>query len=233
MKSIIIYFSKLLSIIILIIYKLYYNKRFSFKCRGVALIGLSLRGSVSFHLKSGKIAKTKFIIYGKNIKLFFDDDVKIYNCKFVISGDNCIIDFRGARNMVDSKFELLDSNTQLIVSGNTGFKHNRVLVAGNQNSVRIGSDCIFAEGVEIWASDTHSILDINTNCRINNDAPIEIGNRVWLGNRALVMKGVKIGNDVVVAAGSIVTNNVPDNSLVAGVPAKVIKNNIRWDIRRI
>lgn len=53
--------------------------------------------------------------------------------------------------------------------------------------------------------------------------PVTIGNDVWIGGNVTVLPGVTIGNNVVVAAGSVVTKDVPDNSLVGGVPAKLIK----------
>ena len=59
--------------------------------------------------------------------------------------------------------------------------------------------------------------------------PIEIGDHVWIGLRAIILKGVKIGNGSVIAAGAVVTRDVPPYSLVAGVPARVIKENIYWE----
>ena len=53
--------------------------------------------------------------------------------------------------------------------------------------------------------------------------PITIGNDVWIGGNVTILPGVTIGNNVVIAAGAVVTKAVPDNSLVGGVPAKVIK----------
>ena len=54
--------------------------------------------------------------------------------------------------------------------------------------------------------------------------PIHIGNDVWIGGNVTIMPGLTIGNNVVIAAGAIVTKDVPDNSLVAGVPAKKIRD---------
>jgi maltose O-acetyltransferase len=54
-------------------------------------------------------------------------------------------------------------------------------------------------------------------------APITIGNGAWLASRTLVLPGVTIGNGSVVAAGAVVTRDVPDNALVAGVPARVVR----------
>lgn len=52
-------------------------------------------------------------------------------------------------------------------------------------------------------------------------APVVIGDDVWIGARSVILPGVKIGNKVVVAAGAVVTQDIPDNVLVAGVPAKI------------
>ena len=53
--------------------------------------------------------------------------------------------------------------------------------------------------------------------------PVRIGNDVWIGGNVTILPGVTIGNNVVVAAGAVVTEDVPDNTWVGGVPAKVIK----------
>ena len=54
--------------------------------------------------------------------------------------------------------------------------------------------------------------------------PIHIGNDVWIGGNVTIMPGLTIGNNVVIAAGAVVTKDVPNNSLVAGVPAKKIRD---------
>lgn len=53
--------------------------------------------------------------------------------------------------------------------------------------------------------------------------PVKIGDNVWIGGRAIVNPGVKIGNNVVIASGAVVTKDVPDNVVVGGNPAKIIK----------
>ena len=56
------------------------------------------------------------------------------------------------------------------------------------------------------------------------ESPVIIGNNVWIGMRSIVLKGVTIGNNSIIAAGSIVTKDVPSNCLVGGNPAKFIKS---------
>lgn len=57
-----------------------------------------------------------------------------------------------------------------------------------------------------------------------NSAPVTVGNDVWIGGNCTVLPGVRIGNNVIVAAGAVVTRDVPDNCVVAGIPAKKIKD---------
>lgn len=232
MKKIIFFILMLLSKFWLALTK-FINNGFEFNIQGIVFAKFKINGSLKIILKSGYLVKSKIIVTGMNNIMLFDDDVKIINCQFIIKGDNCLIDFRGNRIMNNSKFELLDSDTKLIVKNNTGFNNNRILVAGISNKIEIGNECIFAENAEVWASDTHSILDVKTNLRINVDKPIFIDDYVWVGNRALIFKGVSIGKNAIIAAGSIVTKNVASNTLVAGIPAISIKENIKWDINRL
>jgi acetyltransferase-like isoleucine patch superfamily enzyme len=58
--------------------------------------------------------------------------------------------------------------------------------------------------------------------------PVRIGNHVWIGARAVVLKGVTVGDGAVIGAGAVVTQNVPPNTMVAGVPARAIRDEIEW-----
>ena len=97
-----------------------------------------------------------------------------------------------------------------------------------RNRITIGEDVIIAPEVIIRDSDQHQIIDSERKEASPMSAPITIGDHVWIGTRAIILKGVSIGNNVIVAAGSVVTHDVPDHCLVAGVPAKVIKTGIDW-----
>ena len=56
----------------------------------------------------------------------------------------------------------------------------------------------------------------------------KIGNNVWIGTNVTVLKGVTIGDGAIIAAGSVVSEDVPANCMAAGIPAKVVKENIEW-----
>ena len=60
--------------------------------------------------------------------------------------------------------------------------------------------------------------------RLYSKGPIVIGDNVWIGDKVIILDGVKIGNNSIIAAGTVVTKDVPDFCVVAGNPAKIIKN---------
>ncbi|MEW6983291.1 DapH/DapD/GlmU-related protein [Colwelliaceae bacterium 6471] len=93
------------------------------------------------------------------------------------------------------------------------------------NDVTIGNDVMMAPEVAIF-SVSHETGDTSIPMRLQGNKasnPVTIGNDVWIGQRAMIMPGVNIGNGVIIAAGAIVTKDVPDFSVVGGNPAKVIK----------
>ncbi len=92
--------------------------------------------------------------------------------------------------------------------------------------VDMGSGVLFAGQIDVSISDMHSIIDVETSERINPAKDIEIGNRVWIGQRSMVLKGgARIGDGSVVGgAMSLVRGTLPGNCVCAGVPAKVLRS---------
>jgi acetyltransferase-like isoleucine patch superfamily enzyme len=89
--------------------------------------------------------------------------------------------------------------------------------------VEIGMDCAVGEGVRIRDSDDHVVTG-----GAGPVAPVRIGNHVWIGSGATVLRGVRIGDGAVIAAGAVVTRDVPERCVAAGVPARVIREDIQW-----
>lgn len=90
--------------------------------------------------------------------------------------------------------------------------------------IEIGENCCISKNVIIRDSNNHHINREGYRCT----APIKIGDNVWIGIGATILSGVTIGEGSVVAAGAVVNKDVPPKSLVAGVPARVIRSNIEW-----
>ena len=94
-------------------------------------------------------------------------------------------------------------------------------------NIKIGNNVVISEEVIIRDSDNHRVIENGE--EKENTKNIVIGDNVWIGLRSIILKGANIGNGCIVAAGSVVNGKFPDNCLIAGVPAGVIKENISWE----
>jgi len=94
--------------------------------------------------------------------------------------------------------------------------------------IEIGGDCRITQGVIIRDNDGHRI-STDGRCPEMIRVPVKIGDHCWLGQRAMILKGVTIGDYAVIAAGAVVTKDVPAGSLAAGVPGKTIYDHVEWE----
>ena len=105
--------------------------------------------------------------------------------------------------------------------GNNVFINYNVTIL-DTNRVTIGDDVFIAPGAVISPA-THPVDPEHRAARYYQSSPVVIRERAWIGANATVLPGVTIGRNAIVAAGAVVAKDVPDNCIVAGVPAKVIK----------
>ena len=88
--------------------------------------------------------------------------------------------------------------------------------------VTIGDDCFCGPNVSIYTA-CHSTDPVERNARREWAKPVSIGNSVWIGGDVTILPGVTIGDNCTIGAGSVVTRDIPANSVAAGNPARVIK----------
>jgi len=117
----------------------------------------------------------------------------------------------------------LDGPTAVVSIGNGTYVNRRTEITC-QDSVTIGEQCAISWDVLITDTDYHRI-DGRT-----ATAPVAIGDRVWIGARTTILKGVTVGDGAVIAAGAVVSHDVPAGTLVGGNPAKVIRERVEWEI---
>lgn len=148
------------------------------------------------------MATGKLKIYKKNGLIDIGRKVIMYNdCKISVWGT--------------------DFESHLIIGDNTFIGDRTEIHCGKE--IIIGNDCDISWDVVIMDRDYHKL-----NSQECVYKPVHIGNKVWIGCRSTILKGVKIGDGAVVAAGSVVTRDVPANTVVAGNPARVVKEDIYW-----
>jgi acetyltransferase-like isoleucine patch superfamily enzyme len=114
----------------------------------------------------------------------------------------------------------VNENAELILG--SGYINNDLNLSCFER-IDIGNNVVISENVTIRDNDDHHL-----NGAVKTTAPIKIGNHVWIGMNVTILKGVTIGDGAVVAAGAVVTKDVLPNTLVGGVPAKVLRENVIW-----
>lgn len=151
-----------------------------------------------------RLRSSRIKIYGNNHRLQIDDDCRI-----------------------SGQFDLEGDGSQIHVKTQTTMEF-ATLSATESKKIVIGKDCMFSEDIIVFTSDSHSIIDLNSGERINSAQDVFIDDHVWLAKSVTVLKGVQIGANSIVGIGSIVTKNIPENSIAVGNPAKVIKTGVTW-----
>ncbi|GKX67545.1 acetyltransferase [Clostridium sp. TW13] len=115
-----------------------------------------------------------------------------------------------------------------MVLGNNSFISVGALII-SRKLVEIGENCAISWNVQIMDTDFHTICYAD-NSQNTVTKPVKIGDNVWICSNVSILKGVTIGDGAVIGANSIVTKDVPPNTLVSGNPAKVIKENVKWKL---
>ena len=154
--------------------------------------------------KGGVFFKPRYInVFGANV--FIDDYPTL------IGASDAKIQFT-SWNIGDFNGEIKIGKYCLITPG------VRIMAA---ESILIGDACMIAHGVYISDADWHGIYDRAE--PVGNTKPVILEDNVWIGDSAIICKGVTVGKNSIIGAGAVVTKNVPPNSIFAGNPAKLVK----------
>jgi acetyltransferase-like isoleucine patch superfamily enzyme len=171
--------------------------------------------------------------------------IKHRNAKLIINGQ-LVVEKRSAPGSIGAPIILLHEGAELVINnrvkigpnthievgrkgrllfgeeggGETSFSYGCKIVANQL--IKIGSSCLFSWDVLIMDTSTHYI-----NGQIRN-SPIVISDYVWVAAKAIILKGVAIASNSIIATGAIVTKSIPENCLAGGNPAQIIRNNVEW-----
>lgn len=160
---------------------------------------------------SCNLTHTSFRLVGEGVRVTLGENVKIsQSADFRLTGDGASVELARDCTVESARF-----------------------IARGATEIRVGPDSMLAYDIEIRTTDSHSIIDDATGQRINDDQSVQIGRHVWLGARTTVLKGVTIGDDSVIATGSIVSRNIDAGVVAGGVPARALRNGVHWDRHRI
>ncbi len=106
------------------------------------------------------------------------------------------------------------------------------LLEGDGRKMVIGDDCMLSWEIFVRNYDSHAIFDVETLDIINLPKDVRIGPHCWIGQRAAITKGVRIGYGSIIAIASVVTSDLPEFCAAAGVPARVLRTGVTWSRAR-
>jgi len=101
--------------------------------------------------------------------------------------------------------------------------NNNLMIKSEGAGIRIGKDGLFGANIEIFDSNFHDLHPERRKAGTQSMAPVEIGDNVFVGMSVKILKGVTIGSDSVIGAGSVVSSSIPAGVIAAGNPARVIR----------
>lgn len=201
-------------LMILLYHKIFYAIRGSFlkiflrKSKGVIFLG---NNTIIRHANYISVGKSLSIGNRVVIDALCRNGINIGNN--VTIKDNTIIECTAViRNLADG----------LIIGNNVGISQNCFI--GVRGKIKIGDNTIIGPGCSIF-SENHNFsrLDLPIKDQGETREDTIIGEDVWIGTRSVILCGVKIGNHSIVAAGAVVTKDVPEYAIVGGIPATIIK----------
>ena len=188
------------------------------------LYGKAVRGLHSL------IARFRLICYGakvgKHLSVRGWINLHISPSASVVIGNNVLIKSGFPDNPVGGSLRTgiwAERGARLTIGNDTGLANVTIVCS---KSISVGENTFIGGGTVIYDTDFHS-LDPAVRVRGNDDhvraSPINIGNECWIGGHCIILKGVTVGNQAIVGAGSVVTKDIPPGQIWAGNPAKFIK----------
>ena len=182
-------------------------------------------------------------IFNNKINVKTSQNIKIFRqCNNAVIGDKCkkfniwLLGFCflifGKNIRMNAGTIHLYCNSLLEIGDETTIEGGTINV-GHFSSMKIGKDVMMSIQVRLFATDGHPIFQLDRNknefIRTNKIAKnIIIGNHVWLGHSCKILGGARIGEGSIVGAGSVVNKKFPNNVIIVGNPAKIVKRDVAW-----
>lgn len=175
----------------------------------------------------------KVDFFGKGNNIIISEGAIFHNVHIKARENNHIVigktHPRGIRNTV---IDLAGSMNSIVkIGNNTSIESARLAMANeNSTSITIGESCMLSSNITFRSTDGHVIYSLNSKGAINRSRPIHIGDRVWIGSGATILKGTQVQADSIIATMAVVSKSFDKtNIIIAGNPAKIVKENILWD----
>jgi len=179
-------------------------------------------------VNQSRLIRTNITIEGENNTLEIQQGTRLIDSVIVIKGTGHHVEI--GRNCILNRMTLvLQSSDCRVKIGSLTTSASVNIDLGEPNlSLSIGDDCMISHRVEIMCGDAHSLDDVDTGERLNYPDNVKIGDHVWLAAESAILKGATIGDHSTIGFRSVVTNQIPPNSLAVGIPARTVREGVTW-----
>ena len=177
------------------------------------------------------LKNSKVNFKGENNILFVEDGVTLENSTISFSGDNCVVYLSSSNKVYYLSIDVYQSSA--VFFGRNSYLNGAVhAIASEGQNIIVGNDCLFSFGIWIRTADPHLVYSVETHKRLNYSKSVFIGDHVWIGQNALVLKGCRFGSGSILGGGAVASNKlVPSNTSFAGNPAKLVGRGVFYDGR--
>ena len=193
----------------------------------------SIKGIGNVFENKGELKNVIINIDGNDNFVSIGQHSQICNTLIYMKGNNQQLIIEDHCFMGNGALWIEDNHCALIIRTATTIEDAHLAVTENHSRLEIGEDCMLAKHIEIRTGDSHSIVDETTKERINKAHNVTIGKHVWIGTHAKILKGVTIESNSIVGTAALVTKNVAANTIVAGIPAVLVRTNVNWNRARM
>ena len=181
---------------------------------------------------AGQGKNLRFDVIGNDIQIQIGTHSVLNGTLIFVRGNNQRISIGSSSYIGPGELWIEDDGGTIIINDLTTVQSGHFAVTEGC-SIELGNDCMLSDDVEIRTGDSHSIIDVNSNQRINHAASVILEAHVWVGAHARILKGTRVGANSIIGNSSVVSLEVPSNSIAAGIPARIVKTGINWKRERI
>lgn len=176
----------------------------------------------------GILRRVRVDIEGEGNAVLFEDGTVIEGLLIRIRGDGHLLTVGRGTYMREVRL-FFEDKAGCITIGRDAWLNDSSISSVEGCPVTIGRECLIAEETDIRTSDSHSIVEADSGRRVNPPGAVRLGDRVWIGKGAAVLKGVEIGAGSIIGMRSLVTRDIPERCVAAGTPARVLRQGVTWN----
>lgn len=174
----------------------------------------------------------KITVKGHGNKMYLEEGASLGQLsapRLEFLGNNNIFHIGKKANIKRGHYRF-DGNDGRIDIGEKTTIGNAYFLCAENTTIQLGTDCMLSYEVEFRTTDAHSLIDEASGEVINYPADIIVGDHVWIGKGGCLLQGIEIASNCIVGTRALVTKSfLQEKTAIAGVPAKVVRENVLWD----